>query len=69
MNRTARTLDPETQIHRLESRHSDLKSRVNQLDRRAILTAQEQFEITKLKREKLAIKDEIAVLRRMSVSS
>ena len=48
----------------LEERHRDLKSAVNELDRRAYLTPNEQREIADLKKEKLLTKDRIVALRR-----
>ncbi len=59
-----RKLDVQSQIHRLERRHGDLKERIADLDRRAFLTVQEHLLVTELKKEKLAAKDALAGLRR-----
>jgi hypothetical protein len=64
MSKALRTQDSEQQLLRLQRRHSDLSSRVERLDRRAILTPAEQFEVVQLKRRKLALKDEMEELRR-----
>lgn len=52
-----RPVDSHQNIQRLERKHQELKARVAQLDSRAFLTATEQVERNKLKKQKLAMKD------------
>jgi uncharacterized protein YdcH (DUF465 family) len=47
-----------------ERQHHDLKEAVRRLERRAYLTPSEQFEVSALKKQKLATKDLIAALKR-----
>ncbi len=53
----------EKELDRLERRHKKLKERVAEYEARVFLTATEQVEVNKLKKEKLATKDAIAGLR------
>lgn len=53
----------EKELDRLQRRHQKLKERVAQYEARVFLTATEQSEVLKLKKEKLATKDAIATLR------
>lgn len=51
-------------IRRMEARHRELDSKIDELGRRAILTPSEQVEISLLKKHKLHAKDQIAAMRR-----
>ncbi len=51
------------ELDRLQRRHHKLKERVAEYEARVFLTATEQTEVNKLKKEKLATKDAIATLR------
>lgn len=51
------------ELDRLHRRHQKLKERVAEYEARVFLTATEQSEVNKLKKEKLATKDQIATLR------
>ncbi len=62
MSRT-RPIDSHKQLQRLERKHQSLKARVAELDDRAFLTAQEQVERNKLKKQKLATKDALTVVK------
>jgi hypothetical protein len=55
---------PNLAIARLEVEHRMLKERVAELDRRVLLTAEEQREALELKKKKLAKKDAIVELRK-----
>ncbi len=59
-----RAVDPRKEIEWLERKHSSLKERVQELDRRSFLSPSEQMEIAELKKMKLSIKDEIEEVRR-----
>jgi len=48
----------------LEEKHQTLAQQVAQLERRAILTPQEQFEVATLKKRKLATKDRLVEMRK-----
>lgn len=48
----------------LETRHRQLHDEVNQLERRAFLTPEEQRRIADLKKQKLLAKDELYAARR-----
>lgn len=52
----------EFQLERLTAKHQKLDARVSELDGRLSLTADEETELQQLKKEKLALKDELAVL-------
>ena len=56
--------NPNVAIARLEEEHRMLKARVAELDRRLVLTADEQREALELKKNKLAKKDAIVELRK-----
>jgi hypothetical protein len=58
--------DLESQIQRLERKHSQLSLRVDELDRQLFLTQTEQRLVTELKKEKLAAKDALFELKRSS---
>jgi uncharacterized protein YdcH (DUF465 family) len=49
----------DSDIHELEERHQTLSRRVEMLRRRAHLTPSEQEEFARLKKEKLAAKDQL----------
>lgn len=49
-------------IEHLEQRHNTLSRQVDELERYRHLTAEQQFQITDLKKKKLATKDAISVL-------
>ena len=51
-------------IRTLEEKHQTLAQQVAQLERRAILTPQEQFEVATLKKKKLATKDRLVEMRK-----
>lgn len=53
-------------IRRIELRHRELSTRIDELGRRAILTPAEQREISVLKKHKLAAKDELAAMLRVT---
>jgi uncharacterized protein YdcH (DUF465 family) len=53
----------EKELDRLERRHKKLKDRVAEYEARVFLTATEQVEVNRLKKEKLATKDAISSLR------
>ena len=54
-------------IRRMEARHRELDSKIDELGRRALLTPAEQREISELKKHKLHAKDQIAAMRRALV--
>lgn len=54
-------------IRRMEARHKELDSKIDELGRRALLTPAEQLEISQLKKHKLHTKDQIAAMRRTLV--
>ncbi len=53
----------EKELDRLQHRHKKLKERVAEYEARMFLTTHEQSQVNKLKKEKLATKDAIAMLR------
>ena len=57
------TVDPRNTLESLEEQHRVLKQQVQYLERRAFLTPTEQREATNLKKQKLATKDAILMLR------
>ena len=61
-----RNPDMQSQITRLEHRHTELSARVAELDRHVFLSAEERQRVSELKKAKLATKDAIAGLRRSS---
>jgi uncharacterized protein YdcH (DUF465 family) len=56
----------ETKIAHWERQHQGLDDRIDGLMRRAYLTPSEQYTARILKKQKLAIKDRLATLRRVS---
>lgn len=56
----------ETKIEHWERQHQGLDARIEGLMRRAYLTPSEQYTARILKKQKLAIKDRLATLRRVS---
>jgi hypothetical protein len=61
-----RKQDVQFQIDRLERRHTELKERVAELGRRLSLTPSEQVMVASRKKEKLAAKDALSGLRRVT---
>ncbi|MET0283674.1 MAG: DUF465 domain-containing protein [Polyangiales bacterium] len=57
------TFDSRTKLEHLEEQHRTLKKEVELLGRKAFLTPAEQIEATNLKKQKLATKDAISLLR------
>ena len=57
-------LTASNRINELERAHSELKVEVRRLERRAYLTPTEQHHMTELKKQKLAAKDQIAMIKR-----
>jgi hypothetical protein len=57
------SFDAHRELAYLEDRHRNLKQQVATLDRRAILTPDEQRAAVDLKKQKLATKDAISALR------
>lgn len=57
MSRSQRRIDPVKELNRLEKRHQRLKEAVAQYEAQLTLTAAEQLDLQKLKKEKLATKD------------
>jgi uncharacterized protein YdcH (DUF465 family) len=51
------------QLERLTSKHQKIDARVSELDGRLSLTADEETELQQLKKEKLAVKDELSELQ------
>jgi uncharacterized protein YdcH (DUF465 family) len=51
-------------IRTLEQQHASLKEQVRLLERRAYLTPIEQRQVTNLKKQKLAAKDQLQALKR-----
>jgi hypothetical protein len=62
-NSQSRRIDPAKKLHRLERKHATLKDRVAELSDRSFLTAAEELEMQKLKKKKLATKDELETVR------
>jgi len=62
MSRPQKKMDSE--IVRLEQKHVQLAERVADIDRRPHLSSMDQTELSQLKREKLAMKDALTLLRR-----
>ncbi len=60
MSRSQRRSDPAITIDRLQRRHKELKERVAEYEARLSLTPPEQTELSQLKKEKLATKDELS---------
>lgn len=59
MGRSQRRNDPTKELERLEKRHKALKEKVAEYESQLTLTATEQMDLQKLKKEKLATKDAI----------
>ena len=55
-------LNVQSQIDRLQRKHSELAQRIDDIDGRMHLTADEQYRINALKKRKLATKDELSSL-------
>ena len=54
----------EFKVERLTTKHQKLDARVSELDGRLSLSADEETELQQLKKEKLALKDQLAGLGR-----
>lgn len=63
-----RPIDSQKNLERLERKHQRLKARVAELDSRAFLTASEQVERVRLKKQKLATKDMLVNARAHSTA-
>lgn len=50
------------EVDQLTARHRDLERQLNVLDRHLALSAEEQLERTRLKKEKLRVKDRLLLL-------
>ena len=59
MSRSQRRSDPSKELTRLEMRHQRLSEEVAAFEARLLLNTQEQMDLQKLKKEKLATKDRI----------
>jgi hypothetical protein len=59
MSRSQRRIDPTKELTRLEERHRRLKEQVADYESKLTLTLQEQLDLQKLKKKKLATKDAI----------
>ena len=59
MSRSRRSSSPEIQIARLQKRHQTLDQQLSALTERKHLTATDQMVAARLKKEKLAAKDEL----------
>jgi uncharacterized protein YdcH (DUF465 family) len=59
MSRSQRRFDPSKELTRLEARHQRLSEEVAEFETKRVLTAQEQVDLQRLKKEKLAAKDAI----------
>jgi uncharacterized protein YdcH (DUF465 family) len=55
--------DSVERLGRAEARHRELSAKAEDLRRRGYLSAAEQNELTDVKKQKLRVKDEIALLR------
>ena len=55
-------LNVQSQLNRLQRQHTELAQRIQTIDSRMHLTADEQFQINELKKRKLATKDRISEL-------
>ncbi|GAB5547452.1 MAG: YdcH family protein [Sandaracinaceae bacterium] len=60
MSRSQRRIDSNKNITRLEKRHKQLKAQVAEYESRLGLNPDEQVRLQKLKKEKLATKDELS---------
>lgn len=63
MSRVRRSSSPEMQITRLQKKHATLDERLTELSSRSYLTAAEQLQAKRLKKQKLAMKDQLARIR------
>jgi uncharacterized protein YdcH (DUF465 family) len=63
-----RPIDSQKNLERLERKHQRLKARVAELDSRAFLSASEQVERVRLKKQKLATKDMLVQARGYSTA-
>ena len=56
----------EDRLSLLEQKHRNLNEEVDRLERRPYLTPEEQRQVTELKKQKLAAKDEIFAIRQQT---
>ncbi|MEM9074844.1 MAG: YdcH family protein [Myxococcota bacterium] len=59
MARQRRSSTPELQLERLQKKHASIDARVEELSGRSFLTVSEQMEQRRLKKQKLAMKDQM----------
>lgn len=59
MSRSQRRIDPTKELTRLETRHQRLSEEVEIYETKRVLNSQEQMDLQRLKKEKLATKDAI----------
>ncbi len=64
--RKSRPVDMQKHVERLQRKHLELKERVTELDSRLHLSTAEDVERQRLKKEKLAAKDALLQLGRVS---
>jgi uncharacterized protein YdcH (DUF465 family) len=69
MHKTSFKLSTDSQIDRLQRRHSALKHQIATLADKRFLTVDEQEQVHELKKERLAAKDELVGLRQGRSSS
>lgn len=59
----SRQVEPQKELTYLTKRHKRLKAKVAEYEARLFLSTNEQVDLLKLKKEKLATKDQIETLR------
>ena len=64
MRSSQRSIEPQKQLRRLEKKHAAIKEQIHELEDHTHLTPQEQMQRLALKKQKLAMKDEIESIRR-----
>jgi hypothetical protein len=62
MERVSLSDDVQVLVEQLRSQHAQLDARLHELEHHISLTAEEQLEIARLKKLKLATKDRIALI-------
>jgi hypothetical protein len=65
MSRSQRRIDPAKELAHLEVRHRRLKEQVAHYESQLTLTAAEQLDLQRLKKQKLATKDAIQRMTQM----
>lgn len=63
-NPHTRPVDPMKKLRRLERKHAELEKQVEELEARTHLSPTEEMEKQRLKKKKLATKDELQTVRR-----